>query len=135
MVFSRFILFITLSYATSVLADHTSATFETGSAGAIVTQSGSTLPRGKWVIGLGMQFLSLDEIPDERLEQLGAAEEEVHSTASLLNLKGSIAYGVTDNLTVGLALPYVERTDVREAHHDMGGGKLNLLAMPQVWVT
>jgi len=117
---------ITLLIHNNAYADHASTKLETGSAGAIMTQSGSTLPKGKLVIGFGFQFLGLDEIPDARLEQLGVANEDVHSTASLLNLTGIVAYGITDNFTVGLSLPYVERTDVREAHNDMGIGEAEL---------
>ncbi len=119
-----FTLFMLFSHVT--FADHASANFETGSAGAIMTVPGSTLPKGKSVIGVGVQFLDLDEISDERLEQLGAADEEVHSVESLLNVSANISYGITDDLTIGLSLPYVDRSNIREAHHDMGMGEVEL---------
>lgn len=108
------------------LADHASATFETGSAGAIMTVPGTTLPKGKLVIGSSIQFIENDEISDGELERLGALDEDVHSTESLLNVSANIAYGITDNLTVGLVLPYIERSNVREAHNDMGVGEAEL---------
>lgn len=108
------------------LADHASASFETGSAGAIMTISGATLPKGKFVIGPNVQFIENDEISDEELEALGALEEEVHSTESVLQVSANIAYGLTDNLTLGLSLPYVERSNVRAAHHDAGMGEVEV---------
>ena len=108
------------------LADHASLSFETGSAGAIMTVPGTTLPKGKLVIGSSIQFIENDEISDGELERLGALDEDVHSTESLLNVSANIAYGVTDNLTIGLVLPYIERSNVREAHNDMGVGEAEL---------
>ncbi len=108
------------------LADHASPSFETGSAGAIMTVPGTTLPQGKFVIGPSVQFIENDEIPDSELERLGTLNEDVHSSESLLNVSANIAYGVTDNLTIGLVLPYIERSNVREAHNDMGVGEAEL---------
>ena len=122
----NFLYIIVLLIYQNAYADHPSAYFETGSAGAIVTQSGSTLTGGKLVVGSGVQFLGLDEIPDARLEHLGATDEDVHSTASLMNSVANVTYGVTNNLTIGLVLPYVNRASVREAHHDMDAGEAEL---------
>jgi len=108
------------------LADHASASFEIGSAGAIMTVPGTTLPQGKFVIGPSVQFIDNDEISDAELERQGALDEDVHSSESLLNVSANIAYGVTHDLTVGLSLPYIERSNVREAHNDMGIGEVEL---------
>jgi len=107
-------------------ADHASASFETGTAGAILTVPGRTLAQGKIVVGIGMQFIDFDELGDAQLEAAGAADRDVHSVARLLAVSANMAYGITRNLTVGLSLPYVERQDVREAHHDMGMGEAEL---------
>jgi Putative MetA-pathway of phenol degradation len=110
----------------SAFADHASPSFETGSSGAIITVPGSTLPKEKFVFSLGVQYLELDNIPDKTLEDLGTLNEEVHSVNSLLNASANFAYGFNDNLTLGFSLPYVERTDVREAHNDGGVGEAEL---------
>lgn len=106
-----------------VVADHASASFETGAAGAVMTTPGATLSKGDLVFGFSAQFIKLDDISDTRLEALGAADEHVHSVDSLLQLNGNIAWGITDDLTVGVTFPYVERHDIRESHHDMGVGE------------
>lgn len=108
------------------LADHASPSFETGSSGAIITVPGSTLPEGKFVFGIGVQYIELDDISNQTLGDLGTLNEEVHSVNSLNNASANIAYGLSDNLTLGLSLPYVERTDIREAHNDMGVGEAEL---------
>jgi hypothetical protein len=104
-----------------VSADHASPSFETGSAGAINTLSASAMPKGKLVFGISAQFIELDDISSERLEELGAISEEVHSTDTLLNLSANIAYGLTDNLSVGLSLPYVDRQNISEAENAGAG--------------
>lgn len=115
--------FFTMSKAS---ADHASPSFETGAAGAILTVPGATLEQGDLVFGVGMQFIDMDKISDAELEALGAAEEDVHSTGSLLNASIHFAYGVTADLTLGASLPYVERSDIRAAHHHSGAGEVEL---------
>ncbi|MBI4006124.1 MAG: transporter [Gammaproteobacteria bacterium] len=120
----RIILLILCICPHGALADHASVSFETGAAGAIMTIPGATLPKGKTVFGFGVQFIDMDEISDGELEALGAADEDVHSVDNLLNLTANLAYGITDNLTVGASMPYIERNDIREAHNDMGAGEV-----------
>lgn len=108
----------------AVMADHSSASFETGAAGAIMTVPGATLPKGDVVIGAVVQLIRMHEISDAELEVLGAADEDVHSTGSLLSPSINIAYGITDDLTVGASLPYVERNDIRAAHNNAGVGEV-----------
>ena len=113
-----------LLFSGRVSADHASASFETGAAGAIMTTPGATLPRGKLVLGGSIQFIEFDDIPDGALEKYGAADEDVHSIDNLFHYQVSMAYGATDNLTVGASIPYLERNNIRAAHNDMGMGEV-----------
>jgi hypothetical protein len=125
----RFIIFSIISFVAFVQtaqADHASASFETGSAGAIMTTPGGTLPKGKIVVGASAQYLELDDISDSTLEAAGTADEDVHSVDSLLSVSANLAYGLTDDLTIGLSMPYVDRSNIREAHNDMGVGEAEL---------
>src|SRR3990170_8330300 len=115
--------FVSLMYVPVAMADHASPSFETGAAGAIMTLPGATLPKGEMVFGFGAQFIELDDISNAELENLGAADEDVHSVDRLLGLIANFAYGMTDDITVGASLPYLERNDIREAHNDMGTGE------------
>ena len=120
------VVFSILFYTSAVFADHASASFEIGAAGAIMTMPGATLPKGDVVFGVNAQFIDMDEISDSKLEALGALDEDVHSVGSLLNMTANIAYGFTDDLTMGVSLPYVDRNDIREAHNDGGMGEAEL---------
>jgi len=125
----RFITFSFISFLGcihTVQADHASASFETGSAGAIMTMPGATLPKGKFVVGISVQSIELDDISDSTLEAAGAADEDVHSVDSFLSVSANLAYGLTDDLTIGLSMPYVDRSNIREAHNDMGVGEAEL---------
>ncbi len=116
------IVFIALFFSSLVNADHASPSFETGAAGAIMTIPGATLSENEIVLGAESQFIELDDISDAVLEAAGAADEDIHSVDSLLSVSVNIAYGITDNLTLGLSFPYIDRNDVREAHHDEATG-------------
>lgn len=121
------ILFIVLfGLNQTVLADHASASFETGAAGAIMTTPGATIPKGMFVVGASVQSLELDDISDATLEAAGTADEDVHSVDSLLSVQANFAYGLTDNLTIGVSLPYVDRSNIREAHNELGVGEAEL---------
>ena len=121
-----FTIIILLLCAHAAQADHASASFETGAAGAIMTSPGATLPKGKFVVGISVQSIELDDISDEVLEASGTVDEDVHSVNSLFSVSANFAYGLTDDLTIGLSLPYVERSNIREAHNDMGVGEAEL---------
>ncbi len=55
--FITFSILIFLSCAHIAQADHASASFETGAAGAIMAMPGATLPKGKFVIGISVQSI------------------------------------------------------------------------------
>lgn len=104
------------------IADHASANFETGTAGAVMTVPGSTMPEGKMVTGANIQAIEFNAISDARLTELGAADKDVHSTDNLIKLTLNFAYGLNDDLTLGLSVPYIERHNIRAAANNNGMG-------------
>ena len=118
------ILLVFLCFNQNSMADHASLSFETGAAGAMMTTPGATLPKGKVVLSVSMQFIEFDDISDSALEDFGAADEDVHSIDNLYNLRANLAYGISDDLTAGVSLPYLERNNIRAAHNDMGMGEV-----------
>lgn len=103
-------------------ADHPLGGLGLGTAGPITTISASTLPRGARAAALQVEHIAFKDIADERLLELGAQGIEAHAVKSMTASSLRLAYGITDELTVGFKLPYVQRRDVREAHaHDEGG--------------
>lgn len=108
-------------YGNSVSADHGSIGFGLGTAAPIVTSSAITLPVNKALVGVTTQYTDYNEFSDPRLielnERLEGEGRHVHSIESLLTTSLIAAYGVTDNITLGLRFPYVWRNNVREVPH------------------
>jgi hypothetical protein len=101
-----------------VLADHGSLGFGIGTASPIITQGGITLPVGMWAGGLTTQFINYDSTSDAKLLEMKAIHGDVHSTNTYLQPSIFAAYGVTDDLTLGLRIPYVLRSGIRTPNED-----------------
>lgn len=110
-----------LAVAPSVLADHPSLNLDTGAAGPVATLPAHTLPQGRASLSLSRQYLNNNEISDAVLKAAAGRHEHVHSTASVTEIALGGAYGVTDDLTLGFRMPYVDRQDLREGEHHHGG--------------
>jgi len=138
----------------AALADHGSMGFGLGTASPLITDTAVTLPEGKFAVGTRIQYINFKRFSDSFITSLNdrfhEAEEEgdlsqgkrhVHSTDELINPAFVGAYGVTDDLTVGLRFPYVMRTNVRatphaEDHHDISThdfGDINGIGDVTVW--
>lgn len=106
------------THSAIVSADHGSLGFGIGTASPIITQTGVTLPTGMWAGGIITQFSNFDSASDQKLLSLknnavDDAHGDVHSVNTLLIPSVFAAYGVTDDLTLGLRIPYVLRSGVR----------------------
>jgi Putative MetA-pathway of phenol degradation len=118
------------THSTIVSADHGSLGFGIGTASPILTQTGVTLPTGMWAGGIITQFINFDSISDAQLLALKNnaktdAEGDVHDVETFLQPSVFAAYGITDDLTLGLRIPYVLRSNVRSPDED-GGEVINL---------
>ena len=102
-------------------ADHPLGGHGIGTAGPITTVSATTLPRGASAASMQIEQIVFRPIGDQRLLDLAAQDIETHAIRSTLVPSAQYAYGVTDDLTIGLRLPYVYRRDIREAHVDLPG--------------
>lgn len=101
-----------------VYADHGSLGFGLGTASPIVTDTGVTLPEGMWAGGVRTQFISFNSASDQTLLDLKNANPDnpkgdVHSVSTLLQPSLFAAYGVTDNLSLGIRVPWTLRSGVR----------------------
>ncbi|HEX8874946.1 MAG TPA: transporter, partial [Nitrosospira sp.] len=110
-------------HSAMALADHGSLGFGIGTASPIITQTGITLPVGMWAGGLITQFTSFNSASDATLLSLknnaiDDAHGDVHSVSSMIQPSVFAAYGVTDNLTLGIRLPYVQRFGIRSPNED-----------------
>lgn len=101
-----------------VNADHGSLGFGLGTASPIVTDTGITLPEGMWATGLRTQFISFNTPSDAQLLDKANAHGDVHSVSKLIQPSLFAAYGITDDLTLGLRVPWSIRTSVRSPTED-----------------
>src|SRR6478736_6491746 len=120
-------------HSAMVRADHGSLGFGIGTASPIITQTGITLPAGMWAGGLITQFTGFNSASDAQLlglknNAIDDAHGDVHSVSSMVQPSVFAAYGVTDNLTLGIRLPYVQRFGVRSPNED--GTAVNNLGDP-----
>ena len=102
-------------------ADHPTIAFGSEAAGPIGTIPTEPLPASSWSAGLRTEIVNFDRYSDRELADFAAAgEEHVHSVDRLLSLSASLAYGLTDDLTLSARLPYVDRQNIREGEIEDG---------------
>ncbi|HEY7645935.1 MAG TPA: transporter [Hyphomicrobiales bacterium] len=89
-----------------------------GGSGPIVTISATTLTEGESAISFTFETIQLQALSDDTLIAAAAAHQHVHSLDTINSYALSYAYGVTNDLTVSLRLPWVVRTGIREGHHE-----------------
>jgi hypothetical protein len=103
---------LTALLAYPAFAHHPSGASSTGGAGPIATISATTLEKGQGAAGVAVEVISLDPLT---LDQLGG-HPHPHSLEGIFATSLVYAYGITDNLTLSLRLPFVRRTDILDAH-------------------
>ena len=114
------LLFVCLLSGTA-LAHHAPGPVGVGLAGPLLTNSASTLEMRGLAITIQSSYVNLNPFSDS--EMLGFAEEghDVHTFDYLYTVSAGIAYGITDNLTLSLKMPYISFNNIREAHAEEHG--------------
>ena len=103
-------------------ADHLSGGFDLGQSSAIMTESAIPLAAGDWYLGLRYEQVDNTGLNDDTLIGLrafdivanGEAHDDLHSIEQVTGTSISLAYGVSDNLTLGVRVPWVKRENIRE---------------------
>ena len=100
----------------TVWAHHAPGLTAAGLAGPLLTNSASTLQKGRFAIALQSSYVDIDSFSDG--EMLGFAEEghDVHTLDYLYTVSAGLSYGITDNLTVSLKIPYISFNNISEVH-------------------
>src|SRR5262245_54000679 len=101
-----------LFLVTPAFAHHPSGAGSTGGAGPIVTIPATTLEQGHSSAAVVFEYIGLDPLSDAQL----GGHPHPHSLDAILSTSLIYAYGVTDDLTVSLRLPFVRRTNIRDGH-------------------
>lgn len=118
----QLLLFMIAAFSfTNAMADHPGVTFGADSSGPINTISSIPLAKGQWVFGMRSDITNFDAFSNNELEGFAARGiEGAHSVDKLSSTSVAIGHGVSDNLTIGLRLPYVKRDNIREGELDGG---------------
>jgi len=108
-----------LMCAPVALASHMASTsLATGPGSSINTESAVPLETGSWSFGVRYEEQRFDRLSEDTLLSLVAVDPnaDLHSIRSVKTTLFGVAYGLNDNLTLGLSLPVVERQDIRAPH-------------------
>jgi len=109
--------------STCAYSDHPSVAFGLESAGPINTIAANPAPLGTLAFGLRTEVINNDRFSTEQLVQFGATGQEgIHSVDRISSTSLSVAYGLSNDLTLSARLPYIERKNIREseAHGEEG---------------
>lgn len=99
-----------------------------GIAGPVTAFSAPTLPKKKWSLGFRAEYVNFNSLSAGELERLAMDARSAHSMDSQFVYSLGAAYGVTDDLTVGVSLPYVQRESIGAVHiHGDGGMPMGMV--------
>lgn len=114
-------LFFLLLMTDDVFAHHPSGGSGAGLAGPVRTISASTLQQGKWSLGIQTEFIKLDTFSEKELLDFSADGHDVHTFDSIFHASLGASYGITDDLSMSMKIPYAVIDDIKEAHSDEPG--------------
>jgi hypothetical protein len=81
----------------------------------VYTLPADTMRAGRCAAGIRFDWQEIKPYSDAQLLQFSSQGVGAHSIDRSLVLRAGVAYGVADDLTVGLDLPFVNHRDLREA--------------------
>lgn len=129
----KILLLFILSFPISAHAHHGAEGITgVGVAGPIITIPAYTLPKGLKYINLLNDYTNYNAFSDSKLMQLDRRGEHIHSTNSLYIPSIGLGYGLTDDLTVGLRLPYVFRYGMKDIHDAKVGKRGNSIGIGDI---
>jgi hypothetical protein len=111
-------------------AHHPGGGGNTGSGGPINTISADTLAEGMMAASVRYEFIRLGQLSDADLIAAANRGSHGHSLRSLDAVSLSVAYGVTNDFTVGVRAAGVRRSDIREpssAEDMLSGGHMGVM--------
>lgn len=77
-----------------------------GTAGPIITNPASTIPKGHWGIGIRSEYVNFNEYSRDALKYFAKKRQFVHGSEYFLSPAVIAAFGVTDDFTFAVRLPY-----------------------------
>jgi hypothetical protein len=122
--FILFLFFVStaLIQPTLARADHPAISLASNNSGAIITSSAFTMEKNSIALGWTNEFVKSDSMSDAALVDLATNHIHAHSADYMLTSVVNAAYGVTDNLTLSVRIPYIYRNSIRAGNHSHSGG-------------
>lgn len=109
-------------------AHHPGGGGNTGSGGPINTISADTLSEGLIATSIRYEFIRLGQLSDSDLLAAANRGTHAHSLRSIDSMSLSVAYGITNDLTLAVRAAGVRRSDIREPGGDMlSGGHMGMM--------
>ncbi|HYD18759.1 MAG TPA: hypothetical protein VEF76_09805 [Patescibacteria group bacterium] len=103
-------------------ADHPSIGFGGGTAGPILTVPAATLGAGMMAVSFSEEFVKPQRFSDAELIAFAAGHVHAHSVDWISTSAATFSYGLTNDLSLSLRVPYAYRQSVRAGSHTHGGG-------------
>jgi hypothetical protein len=101
--------------ATPTFAHHPGGGGNATEAGPIFTIPASTLDEGQLAVGVMFEYVNLRTLSNGTLIKAAVTGNEgVHDLKTIESVSAIVAYGLTHDLTVGMRVPWVGRTGIRE---------------------
>lgn len=104
-------------FSEAAMADHPTVGVQANPGGPITTASGQVLPKGQLTAAIDFQYIDFDAVSNARLALGSERGEDIHSADSLSRTALNVAFGMSDKLTLGWSLPYIERKGLKQATH------------------
>lgn len=112
-------------------AHHPSVGFSTEVAGPISIIPAVPMKKNGWSAAIRSDYQRFDRFSDSELESFASSGTETHSMDDQISTFLSVGYGLTEDLTLGMHIPYVVRRGIREGDlegatpevHDHGDSK------------
>src|SRR5215813_12358160 len=104
-----------VAVATQASAHHPGGGGNPGEAAPIFTIPASTLDEGQLAVGVMFEYVNLRTLSDGTLIKAAVTGNEgVHDLKTIESVSVIVAYGLTHDFTVGMRVPWVGRTAIRE---------------------
>ena len=89
--------------------------------GAVYTISADTMEKGSLYLGINAETVQNKNLSDTKiLNALQNGSDHLHSIDAVNTYSLALSYGITDNLTLNMQLPYVSRKNIRAGEDDGG---------------
>ena len=99
-------------------AHHPSGGVGLGQSGPVRTTAATTLPAGTFTATVQAEFIDMDTFSNSQLRGFSGEGKDAHTTDSTFHAILGLGYGITDNLTLSITVPYAQVNNIREVHGD-----------------